>query len=447
MRSYFQYSSVTLSKITTLYFLFALLCMFVQGGFQVASHIANHKANNVLEAIMNKASVKGKVIPVITPNDDGSGDTLRLCNGIPQSDADETCQPVYKAPPTNPQTNRPQAQDAPTISPTTALQDNISTPSGVLFASETPANGITRPSGATSPVNVASIASTAVVAGVSNVAMGPSATAVNPILVSPGVVSASGKQECFRAAVRCSDKVPTIISTAVSPAPTASTPPPIPASIPGPKDPTRSIALPAPGPSTPAPAPSQAPAPSPAQSSDPHLVILSVSGMNSLPLGIDPSIPNDDRTSSTTPIETSTSTAPVPPPAQISVTVSDSVVETSSAETAPTPAPEVSPSSTPAEPTQKDVVESVKPETTEAAKETTQAAHSPIDRVEDTTQAAKTVIGGALGRRSLSIEPIFNQDTGEVIGINIFDLTNTGSNEVVTLNRACALALALPYEE
>jgi hypothetical protein len=114
-------------------------------------------------------------------------------------------------------------------------------------------------------------------------------------------------------------------------------------------------------------------------------------------------------------------------------------------EVAPTSAPEVSQSSAPAEPTSTDAVENVEQKTTEATKEITGVAQEPTPVVGDATQSATALSG--LSRRSLSVEPVFNQTTGTIIAVNIKDLTNSGSDEVVTINRTCALALILPHQE
>jgi len=116
-------------------------------------------------------------------------------------------------------------------------------------------------------------------------------------------------------------------------------------------------------------------------------------------------------------------------------------------EAKPAPTPEVSQSSVPAEPTSTDPVESVEQEATEATKETTGAAQEPTPAVEDASQGTKAVIGGLLSRRSLRVEPVFNGATETIIAVNITDLTNSGSDEVVTINRTCALALILPHQE
>ena len=99
------------------------------------------------------------------------------------------------------------------------------------------------------------------------------------------------------------------------------------------------------------------------------------------------------------------------------------------------------------EPTSTDAVESVKQETTEVAKETTETAKGLTDAVKNTTQSANAVIGGLLGRRAFHVDSITNQTSGEVIAINITDLTNSGSDEVVTIDGTCAIALILPHQE
>lgn len=151
--------------------------MFVQGGFQIASNITNHSANDVLEAIRSKASVKGRMIPVITPNQDGSGDTLRVCNGIPQSDADQTCQPVFDAPSNNPRPKHHQNHDATTT--TTALQDNVSSLSGILPASQTPANNNFGLFSVSPPAIIAATATASVAAGATKVTDGLAAGTVS----------------------------------------------------------------------------------------------------------------------------------------------------------------------------------------------------------------------------------------------------------------------------
>jgi len=105
-------------------------------------------------------------------------------------------------------------------------------------------------------------------------------------------------------------------------------------------------------------------------------------------------------------------------------------------ETTPTPVPEVSQSGAPAEPTSTDAVETVGQETTEA---TTAAAQEP-------TSAAEAAIRRLLSRRSLHVEPVFNE-TGTITAVNITDLTNSGSEEVITIDRTCALALLYPHQE
>ena len=158
---------MTLSKLTALYFLFALLHMFIQGGFQVASHITNRKANDVLEAIRSKANALEKLIPIITPNPDGSGDTLRLCDGIPQSGADQTCQPIFDSPPPGNQRPKPPRDQNQFTTTPQALQ------SDVFLASQKPANGDSRYLSATASGNIPSNATVPVAPGATNAANRP----------------------------------------------------------------------------------------------------------------------------------------------------------------------------------------------------------------------------------------------------------------------------------
>jgi hypothetical protein len=196
---------VTLSKLTALYFFFALLHMFVLGGFQIASHLTNHNANGVLEAIRSRAYVKGKIIPIITPNQDGSGDTLRICDGIPQSNADQTCPPLFDAPPDNQSPKPKQDQGA----ATTAIQDIFSFLSDALYAPQTTLTGEIRAFSATSLANIASTVTTSGAAGATNVANRPvvsgTVTMGSPQVSSPAS-SANGKQVCLLVAIFRGDK-------------------------------------------------------------------------------------------------------------------------------------------------------------------------------------------------------------------------------------------------
>jgi hypothetical protein len=181
---------VTLSKITTLYFFFALLHVFVLGGLQIASHITNYNANGVLEAIRSKAYVKGKIIPIITQNDDGSGDTLRICDGIPQANADQ-CVPIFDAPPANQPQKPKQEQGA----ATTTFRDIFSDLSDALYAPQTTPTGANRVLNATPSAVTTSGATQPVV----------SATALNLLEGSPPA-SSNGKPLCLLAALSWGDK-------------------------------------------------------------------------------------------------------------------------------------------------------------------------------------------------------------------------------------------------
>lgn len=116
-------------------------------------------------------------------------------------------------------------------------------------------------------------------------------------------------------------------------------------------------------------------------------------------------------------------------------------------EVAPTPVSEVGQSNAPAEPTSTDAGGSAKQDTTDVVKETTEAGQGLTDAVNNTAQSAEAVIGGLFGRRAFHVEPITNQTSGKVVAVNITDLTNSGSDEVVTVNRTCARALILPHKE
>lgn len=172
--------------------------MFVQGGFQIASHVTNHNANAVLEAIRSKASVEGRMIPVITPNQDGSGDTLRVCNGIPQSDADQTCQPVFNAPSNDPRPKHHRDQDPTTT--TSALQDNVSSLSSISLASQTPARNGFSPFSVAPPAIIAPTATASIAAGATKAVDVPAADTIAvestkiPSPSSPG----NGKQVSSR---------------------------------------------------------------------------------------------------------------------------------------------------------------------------------------------------------------------------------------------------------
>ena len=172
--------------------------MFVLGGFQIASHLTNHNADGVLEAIRSKAYVKGKIIPIITPNGDGSGDTLRICNGIPQSNADQTCVPIFDAPPDNHPPN-PKQDEGPA---TTTLRDVFSELSGALFPPQTQPADEARVFGATSLANLAPASTTNGAARATNVANQPSVsgTAVRLSGALPPA-SAIGKQVDLLAAL------------------------------------------------------------------------------------------------------------------------------------------------------------------------------------------------------------------------------------------------------
>ena len=173
-----------------MYFFFALLHMFVLGGFQIASHLTNYKADGVLEAIRSKAYVKGKIIPIITPNGDGTGDTLRICNGIPQSNADQTCVPIFDAPPDNQHPKPKQDQDA----ATTTLRDVFSELSGALYPQQTQPTGEIRVFGATSLANLAPAVITNGAARATNVANRPSVSGTTVRLSeASSPVSANGK--------------------------------------------------------------------------------------------------------------------------------------------------------------------------------------------------------------------------------------------------------------
>lgn len=155
--------------------------MFVLGGFQIASHLTNYNANNVLEAIRSKALVKGKIIPIITPNDDGSGDTLKICDDIPQSNTDPNCYPIFDAPPDNQPQKPKQDQGA----ATTTYRDVFSDLGDALY---------TPPAYTTTEVRVFSAprANIAPTSGVTNVANRPAVTGV--LLDVPSPASVNGKQ-------------------------------------------------------------------------------------------------------------------------------------------------------------------------------------------------------------------------------------------------------------
>ena len=109
-------------------------------------------------------------------------------------------------------------------------------------------------------------------------------------------------------------------------------------------------------------------------------------------------------------------------------------------EVPPAPAPIVSQSSAPSQSTSTDAAEAVVQETTKATEADTGAAQEP-------TPAVEAAISRLLNRRSLHVEPVFNETTGTMVAVNVTDLTNSGSSEVITIKRTCALALALPHQE
>lgn len=149
-----------------MYFFLALLHMFLLGGFQIASHLANYNADSVLEAIRSKAYVQGNIIPVITPNGDGSGDTLNICDGIPQSNTDQTCVPIVDAPPDNQPPKPKQDQDA----ATTAVRDVFSYLSDALYTPQPHPTDEVRYYSATALGKMASAVATNGVARATNIA-------------------------------------------------------------------------------------------------------------------------------------------------------------------------------------------------------------------------------------------------------------------------------------
>jgi len=168
--------------------------MFVLGGFQIASHLTNYNANGVLEAIRSKAYVKGRIFPIIGPNEDGTGDTLRICDDIPQSNTDNTCVPIVDAPSNNQRPKPKQDQGAATT------QDVFEALSDALYAPKTGEIRVL----ATLPANIPSTVTTSGAADTTNVAnrpVVPGTTAVRPSQVPSPASSANGKQVCLLAAV------------------------------------------------------------------------------------------------------------------------------------------------------------------------------------------------------------------------------------------------------
>ena len=176
--------------------------MFLLGGFQIASHLANYKADGVLEAIRSKAYVQGNIIPIITPNDDGSGDTLKICDGIPQSDTDQTCVPIVDAPPDDQPPKPKQDQGA----ATTAVRDVFSYLSDALYTPRPYPTDETRYYSATALGKLASAVANGA-ARATDIANQPlvSGTAVRLSEVSPPVF-ANGKRVYLLAAVSRDDK-------------------------------------------------------------------------------------------------------------------------------------------------------------------------------------------------------------------------------------------------
>ena len=160
--------------------------MLVLGGFQIASHLTNHNAYGVLEAIRSKASVKGRIIPIITPNDDGSGDTLSICGGIPGSNGE--CVPIFDAPPDN-QPQKPKQDQGAATSP---LPDPFDALSYAFYAPQTTHASENRILNATP---FARIASTSMASGATQA----TTVATQPVVSAeaPSPASSTGKQLCL----------------------------------------------------------------------------------------------------------------------------------------------------------------------------------------------------------------------------------------------------------
>lgn len=100
-----QYSTITLTRYTTAYFITLLLCTVTLASLQLSSYVTNRHADITLSSIMKAASVQANLIPIVSSQD--GQDVLQLCNGIPSGSQDDRCQTVFAPTATITSTQRP----------------------------------------------------------------------------------------------------------------------------------------------------------------------------------------------------------------------------------------------------------------------------------------------------------------------------------------------------